>query len=218
VHAIERVLDVGAWTGGFPRTLRGVGFEGPIASFEPVQQSFEELSAAAADDSAWEAHRLALGERDGDAEIGVPERSDFASFQRPSEYAAALPGAPAAPERHERVELRRLDSIWDELVPPGEGALMLKIDTQGYDRQVIEGAGERLAEVAVLQLELAVMPLYKGVAGWLEQLDDLAASSFAPSGLFPVTRDPMLRLVELDAVLVRADVDHFEREKPPDWM
>jgi hypothetical protein len=52
-----------------------------------------------------------------------------------------------------------------------------------------------------------VIPLYEGVVGWLEQLDDLAARGFAPSGLFPVTRDPGLRLVELDAVLVRAGVE-----------
>jgi FkbM family methyltransferase len=202
-HGITRVLDVGGWHGGYGSLLRGIGFEGQIASVEPVAESFEELQAAAAGDERWSAHHLALGERDGEAEIGVAASRDFSSLLPASAGGERLTGSLIAVERTEAVELRRLDSAWDELVPEGEGGLLLKLDTQGYDWHVIEGAGPRLAEVTALQLEAPVQELYEGMVGWLELLGRLQELGFAPSGVFPVTRDARLCLVEVDLTLVR---------------
>ncbi len=149
--------------------LRGNGFEGEIVSFEPVVESFDELHAAAVADPHWSIQRLALADHDGRSEIGVAASRNFSSLLPVSDFGSRLVGSPVAVERREPVELRRLDGLWEELVPAG-GGLMLKIDTQGYDWQVIEGAGARLSEVAALHIEAPVQEIYQGTVGWLDLL------------------------------------------------
>ena len=78
----------------------------------------------------------------------------------------------------------------------------LKIDTQGFDLQVIEGARQSLSLVAAVQTEVSVRPIYQGMPGFIEVYSALDAMGFDLTGLYPVTRDSFLRLVELDCVMV----------------
>src|SRR5512134_826462 len=69
---IDCVLDVGANIGQFHEFLRlHVGYTGCVVSFEPVREMVERLRDAARADAAWTVHPIALGERDGSAEIAV---------------------------------------------------------------------------------------------------------------------------------------------------
>jgi hypothetical protein len=60
----------------------------------------------------------------------------------------------------EQVEIRTLDSVLPPLLN-GRKAPYLKIDTQGFEREVLLGARESLASIALLQLELSLVPLYE---------------------------------------------------------
>jgi hypothetical protein len=85
--------------------------------------------------------------------------------------------------------------------------LYLKLDTQGYDLEVLRGAARSLERVVALQSEIAFVPLYAGMPSWRESFERIEALGFAPSGIFSVTREPSLRLVEADCVFVRAQPD-----------
>lgn len=202
-YAIEHVVDAGAHHGEYAQIVRGLGFAGPILSYEPVPAAFEELARVSADDPDWFAHRIALGTSDGSAEIHVSGSTDFSSFKRLNAYAeATFPRARVT--GHELVEVRRLDGVLDEHLPPGAaGQILLKIDTQGSDLDVLDGATGVLDRVAAVQTEVPLQPLYEGVAGLPEVLAALAARGFALSGVFPVSADDRLRLIEVDCVAVR---------------
>jgi hypothetical protein len=79
----------------------------------------------------------------------------------------------------------------------------LKLDTQGYDRTVLDGARSALRGILTLQLELSVQPIYKDVPTYLEVIPQLNSMGFELSGLFPVALDRNLKVIELDAVMVR---------------
>lgn len=82
--------------------------------------------------------------------------------------------------------------------------VLLKVDTQGYDLEVVEGAAEVLWRVAALQLELPVKHVYDGVPGLAVTLERLDQLGFEVTGMFPVTRDrDQLRVIEFDCVLRR---------------
>jgi FkbM family methyltransferase len=199
---INSVLDVGANLGAFVQLVRDAGFTGPVASFEPVEENVALLTAASAKDPHWTVHRLALGHENGTAALNVARDSRYSSFRPASEYAReSFPGS--AVESWQDVRVARLDSIFEEIAPPGDVRSFLKIDTQGWDLEVIEGATGCLDRICAIQSEVAVQPLYEDEPSYLDALPRLNELGFELSGVFPVSRDDALRIVALDCVLVR---------------
>ena len=208
---INVVLDVGGHEGGFGQFLRGLRYDGQIISFEPVQASAEALERVAAEHSPWTVERLALGERDGDAAMTVFRNTDLSSLREPSDYAIGEFPTAFQADHEETVEVRRLDSFLREWDPPVEDPrLMLKADVQGSEWEVLAGADGCLDDIAVVQVEAAVKPFYDDARPWWEVVSLLGERGFAMSGVFPVTRDRALRIVEVDCVFVR-DADHSAR-------
>jgi FkbM family methyltransferase len=204
---INLVLDVGANAGQFGAALREAGYAGRIVSFEPLDSARQLLLAASAADSAWEvAERAAIGGEDGEIEIHVSANSYSSS---------ALDMLPAhlrsAPESRyvgsERVPLRRLDGIAGPYLRPDSVAL-LKIDTQGYEDRVLDGAAGMLTRVAAVQLELSVVPLYAGQKLLPEMLERLRGLGFSLWALWPAFVEPgSARLLQVDATFLRSSGD-----------
>src|SRR5262245_26822768 len=74
-QGVELVLDVGANTGQFARSLRTDGYAGKIISFEPLSAAFAVLQHKCAQDRDWECHNLAIGDAEGSATINVSANS-----------------------------------------------------------------------------------------------------------------------------------------------
>ncbi|MBV9213002.1 MAG: FkbM family methyltransferase [Actinobacteria bacterium] len=203
--AIGLVVDVGAHHGEYAKLMRGLGYGGQIISYEPVASAFEELERASADDDGWSIHHMALGESDGDVEIRVSGSTNFSSSRTLNARGEALfPRARAVGT--ETVKARRLDGILNQHAAAGtDSPMLLKIDTQGSDLEVLEGASGVLDRVAAVQVEVPFQPIYDGVAGFPETLRALAGLGFGLSGVFPVSADEGLRLIEVDCVAVRLD-------------
>jgi hypothetical protein len=111
----------------------------------------------------------------------------------------------------ETIAVRRLSSVFEEVTAAfaaelGEVRAFLKMDTQGYDLQVLEGAGDALRHVVALQSEVACLPLYDGMPRLPEQLTAYEAAGFQTVGIFPVTQHPAtMRAIEMDLLMVRPD-------------
>lgn len=202
---IDCVLDVGANRGQFARRLRGLGFAGRIASFEPVPQLLADLRRAASGDPHWFVHPYALGDRDGTAEINVVP-GKMSSLLEPSEFGRDW-ASKLRDTRTEQVELRRLDSVFGEATA-GLSAprVLLKLDTQGYDLPAFRGAGGPREEILALQSELAAVPIYDGMPRMPEQLSEYESAGFEISAMVPVTRHRQsMRVIEFDVLMVRAE-------------
>jgi FkbM family methyltransferase len=204
---INCVVDVGAHRGEYGLQLRALGYRGRIVSFEPVAANYAVLAQCCARDSHWQAHQLALGAEEGSKEINVFDGSTFNSFLTPSGYGHASFASKLRLERTETVTVKRLDSGFDRCVAGlAEPRVLLKMDTQGYDLIVLEGAGSRLGSILAVQTELSVQPLYQGIStDFTTALHAFRERGFDLSGLYPVNWDPrdQLRLVEMDCLLCR---------------
>jgi hypothetical protein len=103
----------------------------------------------------------------------------------------------------ERVRISTLDdSVGSAL---GLGVVpFLKIDTQGYEEKVLNGAAETLAKVRGVQLELSFVPLYQGQQLFDPLLERLRALGFCVWGIWPGFCDPASgRMLQVDAILFR---------------
>ena len=204
-HArIDCVLDVGSNDGGYGAFLREIGYRGLIVSFEPVSETFQRLKRRAGNDRDWRTFQMALGARDGEAAINVFRSTELSSFLEPNEYCANHMGGSDLISQTEWVKVRRLDSVIEECINgTTPRRFYLKLDTQGYDLNVVEGCGRYLGHMVALQSELSVKPIYRQMTNYLTALATLSEAGFEVSGMFPVNRDADLRVIELDCVMVR---------------
>jgi FkbM family methyltransferase len=200
---IDCVVDVGAHIGEYGRFLRNLGYRGFIYSFEPLPECFQALSKRASGDPRWGVFNYGLGEREGGFPLHVAGTRQFSSLLRPSDYSLTEFGAESTVERVEQVEIRRLERFLWELTDAKQARLFVKLDTQGYDLKVLDGAGAMVTRILGLQTEVAVRLLYRGGADYLEALRRLQQLGFDLTGVFPVTRDRHMRIIELDCVLTR---------------
>jgi len=201
LEGVEVVVDVGANAGQYGVMLRELGYGGRIVSLEPVAEAFAELERLAHADGSWDALRVAASDADGEVTLNVTGDSRSSSVLPRNERFADRAGWEHRESRS--VPARRLDGMLDELVRAGERAY-LKLDVQGYERSVIEGAGAELARFAALELELSVAPLYEGQPGLGEMLPLLAERGFRPVSLEPILLDDDGYLMEMDGLFARA--------------
>jgi len=200
LEGVDVVLDVGANAGQYGEMLRELGFGGRLVSLEPVAEAFAELERRAAADGAWDAVRVAASDADGEITLNVTGDSRSSSVLPRNERFADKAGW--APKESRRVGARRLDGLVGELVRPGERAY-LKLDVQGYERTVLDGAGHALQRFEAIELELSVTPLYEGQPGLTEMLPLLAERGFRPVHLEPILLDDDGLLMELDGLFAR---------------
>lgn len=157
---VDLVLDVGAARGGYAGDLRAFGYTGRIISFEPLAAAFADLETTCAGDPSWTAVNVALGATSGRATINVASNSDSSSLlEMASAHRDAAPAIDITAQ--EEIEVARLDDLAPTLLPPSR-APYLKLDTQGFERQVLDGGAATVAECVGLQLELSFVPLYEG--------------------------------------------------------
>jgi FkbM family methyltransferase len=204
---INCVLDVGGHQGEYGLQLRALGYQGRIVSFEPVTENFAILAGHCARDKRWEAHQFALGRVECTEAINVYSGSTFNSFLTPSAYGSSQFEPKMHLIRKESVTVRRLDILLDEcLANLDKPRVLLKMDTQGYDLQVLEGTGKRLDEIVAIQTELSVQPIYEQMSTELTAaIDEMRRRGFELSGMYPVGWDPAdgLRVVEFDCLMCR---------------
>ncbi|MCW2797016.1 FkbM family methyltransferase [Nocardioides sp.] len=159
-HGIDVVLDVGAARGGFARELRDFGYQGRIVSFEPLAAAYADLRAAAAGDPDWTCANTALGSTAGRQKINIASNSDSSSLlPMEAEHRSAAPHVDYVGQ--EEIAVARLDDVAPEHLPSGSRTF-LKIDTQGFEREVLAGGPRTLESCVGLQLELSFVPLYSG--------------------------------------------------------
>ncbi len=198
---ITTVFDVGANTGQFAASLRKKGYRGRIVSFEPVEESFRLLQARAARDPNWTTYNLALGEKACQATINVSAASDFSSLL-PQRHAATKHAAHAANVRTERIAVAPLDDLFARFEAE---RCFLKIDTQGYERQIIAGAKHAMRSIFGVQMELPVIHIYQDVWTLSHAIDHMAALGFVICQVEPVSYHSLDRcaVVELDCIFRR---------------
>jgi FkbM family methyltransferase len=203
-HHVDLVFDIGANTGQFGRHLRDSGYRGRIVSFEPLPSEWNRLVEVSGNDSLWQAApRCAIGSADGEIEIHVAGNSASSSALNMLDSHRN-----AAPESAyigtERVPLRRLDSIAPDYLT-SDSVFLIKIDTQGFESEVLKGAAAALKSAVGLSLEISFVPLYEGQALFEDMYAQIRALGFEAWDFKPAFVDDQSgRLLQADVTFFRA--------------
>jgi FkbM family methyltransferase len=201
-RGIDTVLDVGANVGQFARMIRGAGFEGDIYSFEPLSDAYRRLTRRASGDPRWQAFNSAVGAEPGRSTIHISANSYSSSLlEMTNAHLDAAPGSQFIGT--EDIDVTTVASIVREH-GLDSARTFIKVDTQGYEKAVMAGAGSVIDDVAAVQLELSFVELYEG-----QELFDEGVATMNDHGLQLWTLDPGIsdaegRLLQCDGVFVRA--------------
>jgi FkbM family methyltransferase len=203
-----RFCDVGAFRGDFAaQVLEALpGSRGVL--FEPAEESFELLRERFAEDDRIELRGVAVGDSEGSREFAYAPEA-------PATSGLLEPRAATGPLERRAVEVSTID---EEL--GGDDALdLLKVDTQGHDLMVLEGAGRTLAEHSpVLVVETIFVPLYEGQAPPHEILAFLDARGYRLVRMLDVHHTTADEIAFADLVLARAPAGRSELAGPfPAW-
>lgn len=202
-YHVDCVFDVGANTGQYARELRDTGYHGQIVSFEPQREAHSVLLERSQNDPMWVvAPAMALGDFDGESEINVSGNSVSSSIRRMSKaHESAAPASKYIGK--EKIKVRRLDSVFSEYVS-GASRPFLKIDTQGYESQVIDGAAECLDHFIGVQTEMSLFELYEDQELYFEIAQRLRDKGFRLVGLVPgFTDNNTGHLLQADGLFFR---------------
>ncbi len=203
-HRIRTVLDVGANDGQYASGLLAGGFAGAVVSFEPLPAAGARRPRPAAGHPRWQvAPRIALSDIEGEADFHEAGNSVSSSLLDMTDvHVEAAPASRIVATT--RVQTARLDTVLPRL--RCETPIFLKLDVQGAERMVLDGATEAL-ETAIIgvQLEMSLAPLYAGQSSAQDLDGHLRSRGFECWDILPGFRDPAsLRMLQYDGVYFRA--------------
>jgi FkbM family methyltransferase len=196
-RAVNVVWDVGANVGQFGDILRRKGYKGKIVSFEPIRAVYQTLTAKVAADGNWETRNFALGAKAEHTIINVAASSVFSSIL-PSTGASVRFDNKTVVSHTEEIEVKKLDDIGLDT----SGNILLKIDTQGFEKQVLEGGQHMSPRVKGVLLELPIVHLYEGNWQFHEAVEHMSQAGFVPAQIHPVNYHSVddVSLVEVDCL------------------
>lgn len=199
---VNKVFDVGANIGEYSEELRKNNYSGEIISFEPLKDIYDLLKTKALKDGKWKCENIALGNFDGETEINVAGNINSSSLleMMPSH----LKSAPQSKYiGKQTIQVKKLDSVLTNYYKEGD-VIFLKIDTQGYEKMVLEGAEMSLNKIIGLQIELSLVQLYKDSIVYTDMINFLKSKNFNLYGIEPGFSDPKTgQLLQFDGIFYK---------------
>lgn len=201
---INLVLDVGANVGQFATSVLEDGYRGNIVSFEPTSRAHETLTKKANGFDNWTVHpRVAVGEKNSQVEVNIAGNDALSS----SILTMGALHKQSAPESSfigaEIADLVTVDSVFSEYFS-SQTECLLKIDVQGYEQQVIEGAIESLKSIRAVKIECSLVSLYEGDKTFEHYFQFFKDNGFQLADIEPGFADQCSgRLLQFDAFFVK---------------
>lgn len=200
---INKIFDVGANDGYYVVQMKKLGFKGSIVSFEPIRSVFDKLQQTSSRYPEWRTENIALGSEDSEAEINVAGNAGGSSSLLNMLPAHENVSPEARYVRKEKIVVKKLDSVFSNFYKEGDN-ILLKIDTQGFERNVLEGAEESLKKIKGIQIELSLLELYEGQMLYREMIEYLEKRGFNLYSLENGFYDKKIgQLLQLDGIFYR---------------
>ena len=179
-YEVDAVFDVGASGGEYRDFLRNnVGFKGVIFSFEPLPDMVRLMKSRAKDDHKWHIIECALGREQGTMAFNRTQSVQFSSFLQPKHDDVDMFARYNKVSDIVDVKVDTISRTFDDMrkICPFRHPY-LKVDTQGFDLEVLRGAGDKIREFIALQTEVGFRNIYEGAPGIDETLQEMRRCGF----------------------------------------
>lgn len=198
---IETILDIGANTGQFAKSMHELFPKATLYSFEPLKDCYEELLVQFKNVPHFQAFNVALGDETGIVEMHRSEYSPSSSLLSMNElHKISFPYTKK--EILQKVDLVCLDDMISclKLRQP----MLVKLDVQGYEDKVISGGKTVLAQADIVITELSVEQLYDGQPLFEEIYKIMTSMGFQYRGNYHQLCSPDDgRVLQVDGIFIK---------------
>ncbi len=199
---IDLVLDVGANVGQYACMLMDHGFQEKIISFEPLTECHNSLMAISKTKSNWDIYeRCAIGSEVGEIEINISENLVSSSVLNILD--THVQGEPSSKYiGKEKVNVMPLDAVD---LPIESNSILLKIDVQGFEMAVLNGASKVLRNSKLVSVEMSFVPVYENNnVSWKEVVEFMENNGFYLYGIQPAFTDNNTgQVYQIDGIFAR---------------
>lgn len=170
----KNIFDAGANIGTWTLLAKAFFGDASVHAFEPLSvhiDKFKDNTKALADVHI---HPFCLGSENATAVINISSYSDSSSILNATPLEFEQFGIKKSDE--EEVQVKRLDSLIanNELPVPD----VMKLDVQGFELEILKGAGDYLTKMSYLIVEVSFKEYYYGQPLFLDIANYLAAHQF----------------------------------------
>ncbi|MBI5450833.1 MAG: FkbM family methyltransferase [Gammaproteobacteria bacterium] len=195
------ILDVGANVGQFAVAAARFYPQARIYSFEPVPDCIAALRSNTAQLANVTVIALALGEVEGQAAMHVNRHRHSSSLlPMTQQHLHAFPDA-----QEEGIESIRVSTLDEQTAALTlSHPCLLKLDVQGFERQVLAGGRQTLQQVDYIIVEASLKPLYQGEMLFMELIEFMRQFGFEFQRPLDWLKSPQTgEVLQMDALFVR---------------
>jgi FkbM family methyltransferase len=198
---IDTVLDIGANTGQFTKTISSLLPNANIYSFEPLPDCFDKLNEFASKYSNIKAFNTGVGDRSGVMRFERNDASPSSSFLTMTDiHKEAFPYT----EKSSTVEVKisKLDDMCEN-IDLGM-SLFVKIDVQGYEDKVLKGGEKTVKKAKLVIVETSFVPLYESQPLFDDIYKTFSEWGFVCIGMIDQLSDPRTgQILQGDAIFIK---------------
>lgn len=195
------IVDIGAFEGDWSRMARKIWPSGRLILIEPNRNKESALRTLCSELGASLHCELLGAQNDQEVQFHLMESGSSIMAERSG-----------VPRQLETRRLRTLDSLLQKIESPA----FLKIDAQGYELRILEGAAGIFPMIEAVLLEVAVIEINEGAPLLHEVLAFMKARGFVVYDILEIHRRPLDRaLNQVDLLFIReqspliADKRHY---------
>jgi FkbM family methyltransferase len=191
------IIDVGAYDGKTAIFFNNYFPQATVHAFEPNPRAIQLLEKSVNDISKIQTHHIALSGQEGAVPFYVTHNDVSSSLHNIDTASKDVTGILAAQLQVKEVihiKSSTLDSF------NFNNILFIKLDTQGNEIRVIEGAGESLHNTRFVITEMSVHKLYEGGCMYYETDEKLRNAGFEPVDFIVPSRKNGVQMTEFDAI------------------
>ncbi|MDP3043079.1 MAG: FkbM family methyltransferase [bacterium] len=206
------IVDVGANNGWFAKIMYCLDPKSKVISFEPLKSQQKYLETLKEKVPGYKYIDKAVGDKEGKQKIYEFGSSGLSSFRKITQ------GSYNDSEFNKKVVASyEVDTVTlDKVFEKEDEKLLVKIDTQGYEINVLKGMEKLIAskKIACIIIELVVIEKYEGGASAPEIIDFLTARGFELFDLNPFFYESLTgQMSEFDAVFINRKVCNLRNIK-----
>lgn len=183
---IQTVIDVGGGLGEFATKARQILPDAKIITYEAIPDSYQRICERFAGDDRHQAYNFALSDKVGEVEFFISSNNGSSSLLEMGRLHKE-----AYPYSSDITSLIVKTSRLDDTLSTGflSKNLWLKLDVQGAELKVLEGAKKLLGETSLVFMETSFSELYHGQPLFNEVAEYMKSHGFRVVGIENISQD-----------------------------